>query len=72
MKLQEQHVDKIDFPLRDALQQAKGDETLRVIMLLGPVGGYAKTDSESQTLDPAQFASRRDYRQALIIVVDIK
>lgn len=62
MKLCETYLAKTDPLLRDALENANGDEILRCLMLLG--GQEAPV--ASQELDPSQFPSRQAYREALI------
>lgn len=64
MKLSETHLAKIDFLLRDALENADGNEILRCVMLLGTE--EAEHQVVDQDLDPSQFSSRQAYRQALI------
>jgi NACHT domain len=57
---------KIDPLLQDALERAEGDDVLRVVMVLGAEeeeNGFALS---TQPLDPEQFTTRQDYRQALI------
>ena len=66
MRLDARHCDKIDSLLQDALTHAKGDETLRAVMLLGNGQESAAETEPAPPLDPKQFASRKAYRQALI------
>src|SRR5579884_4139050 len=66
MKLTEEYNQKIDPLLRQALQQAREDKNLRVIMVLGSAAGESNGHREEQDLDPSQFASIKEYRQALV------
>jgi hypothetical protein len=56
-------VEKTDSQLERVLREAVGDETIRVLMLLKAAGIVAH---ESASITSEQFASRRDYRQAMI------
>ena len=66
MKLEERHIQKIDSLLRDALRDAKGDEVLRAVMVLGPQGIDARKEYRDQELASSQFPSHEAYRKALI------
>lgn len=61
MKLNTQHVTKIDPLLQEALAHARGNETIRIIMSLA-----SETLTIDTVLDPREFPSRQAYRQALI------
>lgn len=54
----------MDALLREALERARGDERLRVILALASES--ASQTSRETPIDPSQFASRADYRRALI------
>ncbi|MBD2489653.1 NACHT domain-containing NTPase [Aulosira sp. FACHB-615] len=65
MRLEPQHLEKIDDLLKQELEEARGDEELLVIMQL------EGKDSQSENnfvpnLKPADFPNRQAYRQALI------
>lgn len=62
MKLSKIHLAKTDPLLRDALENANGDEILRCLMLLRG----QEAEVVSQELEPSQFRSRQAYREALI------
>lgn len=62
MKLSETHLAKIDPAMRDALENADGNEILRCVMLLGT----EEVESQVVALSPSQFPSRQAYRKALI------
>lgn len=66
MKLDKRHTEKIDPLLRDALRRAEEKEILRTVMVLGPESKDAEKGLREQELDPSQFPSRVEYRQALI------
>ena len=66
MKLEARHDDKIDPLLWDALRRAKEDEVLRVVMVLGPEPGDTEKGLGAKELGPSEYASRVEYRQALI------
>jgi hypothetical protein len=55
--------EKTDSQLERVLREAVGDEKIRVLMLLRAAGIVAH---ESASIASEQFASRRDYRQAMI------
>lgn len=68
MKLRESHIAKIDGLLREALEEAAGEETIRAVMVLASdadeqAAEDVETASEPQ---PSQFPSRAAYRQAMI------
>lgn len=65
MDLNDTHLTKIDRPLLEKLTQAKRGEVLRVAMTL-EAGPTASAQGAPPALDPAQFADRTAYRQALI------
>ena len=66
MKLEERHEEKIDPLLWDALWRAEEDEVLRVVMVLGPEPGDTEKGLGARELGPSEYASRVEYRQALI------
>ncbi len=66
MNLNESHLRKTDPILLDRLMHAKAGEVLRVAMTLNAEALEAEKTLTLPTLDPGQFPSRVDYRQALI------
>lgn len=75
MKLKDTSVEKADPLLREALQNAEGDEVIRTIMLLDSEGDTtesrgaesdAETETETEELHPSQFSTREEYRRNLI------
>lgn len=75
MNLDQTTLDKMDAALREKLALATEDEVIRAVILLDPETYKSKGDqtegqesaAEAETdLDPAHFASRLEYRKALI------
>jgi NACHT domain len=66
VNLNESHIRKSDPILLDRLMHAKEGEVLRVAMTLNAESSESGQTLTLPTLDPAQFPSRVDYRQALI------
>jgi hypothetical protein len=66
VKLSKTHLEKIDPKLQEVLEKAKGDEIVTCLMLLGPELEDAKQRSASEELNPAQFPSRKAYREKAI------
>jgi hypothetical protein len=66
MKLEQRHIKKIDPLLQNALKQAGGDEQLCVIMVLGSESRDTGDNYIYQQLNPSEFPSRQNYREALI------
>jgi hypothetical protein len=66
MKLNNKHLQKIDFPLKQALQNGKEDQILRAVIVLGSENIEDNNVSVSPELDPRQYFSRQDYRRAMI------
>jgi GTPase SAR1 family protein len=66
VNLNESHLRKIDPSLYDQLIHAKEQEILRVAMTLNAEPSEVGKTMALPNLDPAQFPSRMDYRQALI------
>lgn len=65
MNLKEDQITKIDPLLEEFLMNAKGDEKIRVIMTLGDEN-QLKSNQTLPILNPSDFSSSVDYRQALI------
>jgi hypothetical protein len=65
MDLSKTDITKIDKQLQDRLRQSRGDEVLRVAIILVPDPRFEK-NLNLPHLDPSQFPSRTDYRKALI------
>ncbi len=63
MELSANKAAKIDPLLREKLQGARGDETIRVVMVLGEDEHSSRIDRQ---LHPSQFPSRTAWREALI------
>lgn len=66
MKLSNKYLEKIDPKLQATLENAVGDEILTCLLLLGPELEDTKRSLASKELDPAQFPSRKAYREKLI------
>lgn len=66
MNLSRAEQQKIDPLLRDALVQARPEDTLRVVMTLQPDEEQPLEADLEYELDPSQFHSRESYRSALI------
>ncbi len=64
MKLGKAHIAKIDGLLRIALKEAEGNEVIRAVMVLGPLGREPRHEEAPPEL--LQLSSRTAYRQALI------
>ncbi len=64
MKLNHELLMKADERLREALEQAQGDEVLRAIVLL--TAGDQRNEGERLEPDPRHFTSRKAYREELI------
>lgn len=65
MNLKEDHISKIDPLLEEFLMNARGDEKMRVIMILGDEN-QLRNNQALPMLEPANFPSPTAYRQALI------
>jgi len=68
MKLNKRHIDKIDVLLEDALLNARGDELLKVVIVLDSQRANRETLSQqlSQQPKPSEFPNRTAWRKALI------
>jgi NACHT domain len=66
VKITESHIRKSDPILLDRLTHAQEGEVLRVSMTLNAEPSEAGQALTTSTLEPSQFLSRIDYRQALI------
>jgi len=68
MKLDKRHIDKIDVLLEDALLNARGDELLKVVIVLDSQRANRETLSQqlSQQPKPSEFPNRNAWREALI------
>ncbi|MBD2458649.1 NACHT domain-containing protein [Nostoc sp. FACHB-87] len=65
MRLEPQHLEKIDDLLKQELEEARGDEELLVIIRLE--GKYSQSENNFvSNLKPSDFPNRQAYRQALI------
>ncbi len=65
MKMSKRMAAKADSPLCEALAQAKGDDVLSAVMLLGSEESDSGI-SDDDRIDPAHFTSRTEYRKKLI------
>ncbi len=64
MKLGKAHIAKIEDLLCNALKEAEGNEVIRAVMVLGPLGREPR--HEEAPPEVLKFSSRTAYRQALI------
>jgi hypothetical protein len=64
MEINAINASKIDPLLREKLQSARGNETIRVIMILGNDAEHSS--SRYRMPSPSQFSSRTAWRNALI------
>ncbi len=63
MKLDKEQIAKADPLLKDTLKQARGDENIRAVVVLGSSKPANQVDQEPQ---PSEFPSSRAWREALV------
>jgi len=66
MKLSDQHLEKADEQLLEALRNAEENQVLRTVMLLGSASNGVRRGEDAARVEPNDFDSHEDYRRALI------